>query len=80
MSEHAILAPSGMSRWSKCAGSVAAIIAAEVGDTSSEFAREGSAAHVLGERALTYEKPTTFWLGEIIAIGYTDDKGVEKSR
>ena len=70
MSEHALLAPSGMHRWGKCAGSVAAIIAAEVGDTSSEFAREGSAAHVLGERALEYEKPCTFWLGEKIAIGY----------
>ena len=70
MSEHAILAPSGMTRWSKCAGSVAAIIAAEVGDTSSEYAREGSAAHVLGERALEYQKPCTFWLGEKIAIGY----------
>ena len=69
-SEHAILAPSGMARWSKCTGSVAAIIAAEVGDTSSEYAREGSAAHVLGERALEYQKPCTFWLGEKIAIGY----------
>ncbi len=76
MSEHAILAPSGMARWSKCTGSVAAIIAAEVGDTSNEYAREGSAAHVLGERALEYQKPCEFWLGEEISIGY-DVAGVE---
>lgn len=77
MSEHALLSPSSMHRWGKCAGSVAAIAAAEIGDTSSTFAREGSAAHTLGERALTYEKPTTFWLGEIISIGYTNEFGNE---
>ena len=77
MSAHALLAPSAMHRWGKCAGSVAAVVAAEIGDTSSTFAREGSAAHTLGERALTYEKPTTFWLGEIISIGYTNEHGNE---
>ena len=76
MSEHALLSPSSMHRWSRCAGSLAAAVAAKIGDTSSEFACEGSAAHVLGERALDYQKPCTFWLGEIISIGY-EVAGVE---
>lgn len=66
MGAHALLAPSSAARWMRCAGSVAA--SQHVPNESSVFAREGSAAHVLGERALSYEKRTEFWLGEVIEI------------
>lgn len=80
MSAHALLAPSSAARWLNCTGSVAAEVAAEVGDTSSSFAREGSAAHVLGERVLTYAddgRRAEFWRGETIGIEYQED-GVDK--
>lgn len=80
MSAHAILPPSGAHRWKRCAGSVAATI--DAGDNSSEYAREGSAAHVLGERALNYAdagRKAEFWIGETISIGYEED-GEKKSQ
>lgn len=66
MAAHALLAPSSAARWMRCAGSVAA--SQDTPNESSVYAREGSAAHVLGERALQYEKRTEFWLGEVIEI------------
>ncbi len=80
MSAHAVLPPSGAHRWKRCAGSVAATI--DAGDNSSEYAREGSAAHVLAERALNYAdagRKAEFWIGETISIEY-EENGEKKSQ
>lgn len=80
MSAHAILPPSGAHRWKRCSGSVAATI--DAGDNSSEYAREGSAAHVLGQRTLEYAeegRKAEFWIGETISIEYEED-GEKKSQ
>ena len=72
MSAHALLAPSKSARWLNCVGSIAAEAALpEVEDIGSIYANEGSAAHVLGERALTYAedgRKAEFWKGETITI------------
>ncbi len=77
MSAHSILAPSSAVRWKRCAGSIAAT--QHVGDTSNEYAREGTAAHVLGADALGYGRPASFWLGRVIEVPYEED-GVEKTQ
>lgn len=46
---HATLGPSSAKRWMTCPGSVAAIAACPVQDTTSEAAAEGTAAHALAE-------------------------------
>ena len=46
---HAKLGPSSAKRWMTCPGSVAAIAACPVEDTTSEAAAEGTAAHALAE-------------------------------
>lgn len=46
---HAKLGPSAAKRWMTCPGSVAAITACPVEDTTSEAAAEGTAAHALAE-------------------------------
>lgn len=46
---HAKLGPSAAKRWMTCPGSVAAIAACPVEDTTSEAAAEGTAAHALAE-------------------------------
>lgn len=71
MSAHALLSPSSAHRWMRCAGALAASIGC--GDSSSSFAREGTAAHTLGERALGYERQAEFWLGETIDVSYVED-------
>ncbi len=71
MSAHALLAPSKAPRWLNCVGSIAAEVAADIKDEGSIYANEGSAAHVLGERALLYAgdgKRADFWKGETITI------------
>lgn len=80
MSAHAVLSPSDAARWKRCTGAVAATI--DAGDDSNEFAREGSAAHVLGERTLEYAeegRKAEFWLGETISIKY-EENGEQKSQ
>lgn len=46
---HARLSPSSAERWMTCPGSVSAIAACPVQDTTSEAAAEGTAAHALAE-------------------------------
>ena len=50
-----------------CPGSIA--LSAGVESKGSVYADEGSAAHELAQRALTYRKPAAFWIGEEIQIG-----------
>jgi len=53
---HARLSPSGAHRWMACPGSV--VLEAGYPDTSSVFAREGSAAHELAAIVLDNEDPS----------------------
>ena len=55
MSAHAKLSPSGAHRWMACPGSVA--LEAPFPDTSSDFAREGTAAHELAAMVLEAIEP-----------------------
>lgn len=55
----------------RCSGAVAATLDAP--DSSSPFAREGSAAHELAERALSAERPAEFFRDEQITIEYEED-------
>lgn len=50
-----------------CVGSIA--LNAKFPDTSSVYADEGSAAHALAERALTYKRDASFFIGETIIAG-----------
>lgn len=62
--EHARFSPSSSERWMTCPGSIA--LTRDIPNTTSEYAAEGTAAHTLASRALTYEKPAAFFHGEQI--------------
>jgi hypothetical protein len=69
MSDHARFSPSSMPRLLQCPGSVA--LTRDAPDTTNIYSAEGTAAHYLAARALTYDKPASFFLGEQIdASGY----------
>jgi hypothetical protein len=73
MSLHAKLSPSGAHRWMACPGSVT--LEADFPDTSSAYAREGTAAHELA--AMVLEDPSStanHYVGKKIAF---DDHGEE---
>ena len=53
MNKHSKLAPSSASRWLTCTASVAAIAEADIEETTSDAAEEGSLAHTLAELCLT---------------------------
>lgn len=61
MTEHARLSPSGAHRWANCPASLAA--EAQYPDESSEFADEGTVAHMLAERALREGKDAATYVG-----------------
>lgn len=63
---HAILGASGAKRWMNCPGSVR--LSAEVGheDTTSFYAREGTAAHAVAEKCLTSGLDPEFYVGQRI--------------
>jgi len=66
--KHSPVGASSGYRWFECPGSVA-LIATLPPQPSSKYAREGSAAHKLGEICLTNENEfTEDWLGEVIEI------------
>jgi len=67
MSGHAKLAPSAAHRWMHCPGSVA--LCAGQPDESSEFADEGTFAHLLAARCLTAERAAETVRGTVSADG-----------
>lgn len=73
MSDHAKLSPSSAYRWFVCPGSVAAT--AGMPDDSNEYAREGTAAHSLGEQALRDGLAAEKYLGWVIPVNYTGPDG-----
>lgn len=73
--QHASLGASGAYRWMACPGSPR--MEAGRPGSSSTYAREGTAAHDLAERALAHKKDPEFWLGEVINVPYKED-GEEK--
>jgi hypothetical protein len=62
--KHAKLGASSAHRWLACPGSVAAIEALPIGDTSSPFAIEGTAAHELSEICLLSGEDAEAWIGK----------------
>jgi hypothetical protein len=71
--KHAKLSPSGSQRWINCPGSVR--MEEPFPDDSSPYAREGTAAHEIVERALRKGVPTDTWLGTMVGVPYLDDEG-----
>lgn len=65
--EHARFSPSAAERWMTCPGSIA--LTRDCPSTSSVYADEGTAAHTLASRALTYGKPAAFFCGEQTQVG-----------
>lgn len=69
---HAKLSPSGAHRWMACPGSV--VLESNLPDSSSVYANEGSAAHLLASWALRDKMDPSNYLGEKIRVG--DDEFV----
>ena len=67
----ALFRPSAASRWLNCPGSVALSATVERDRTSSSFAKEGTAAHLVMNEALTDVRAPDEWTGRRIII---DDK------
>lgn len=70
MAKHAELSPSGASRWLRCQGSV--VLSADLPNSSSEFAAEGSVAHEIGYLCLRDGYEATYFIGQTKSHdGYT---------
>lgn len=67
MGQHALLSPSGADGWMNCAGK----LAMEFGkpDKPSDYADEGTAAHLLGAESLIYDTHPSTWVGRKILVG-----------
>ena len=64
---HATFSPSSAERWINCPGSVA--LTRDLPESTSRYADEGTAAHILASRAFEYGKDADFWIGEDIQVG-----------
>jgi hypothetical protein len=67
---HAELGASSSHRWINCPGSIN--LSHGMPDTSSVYADEGTAAHIVGERALRKGLDANVWLDTIIKVGDAD--------
>lgn len=74
---HSLLNPSSAPRWMRCPGSVA--LSHGVGDTSSEYADEGTAAHTLAAWCLTQGKVADDFIGQTVHVYEDDGKTVRRS-
>jgi len=74
--QHAKLSPSAAYRWFECSGSVAA--QAGMPDDSNVYAREGTAAHSLGELSLTTGLSPDKYIGRVFDVPYRDKDGTEQ--
>ena len=63
---HALFPPSASVRWLNCPGSVALTLG--LPEQSSKYADEGTAAHILANRALAHSRPCSFWLDEKVTL------------
>ena len=70
MGEHSELGGSVMGRRLKCPGSLA--FCRSIPNTSSVYAREGTAAHELAEKCLKEQKMPHMFLGQRISVNYLD--------
>ncbi|WP_173063939.1 DUF2800 domain-containing protein [Sulfurimicrobium lacus] len=66
MAKHAILSPSSAHRWMACPGAPA--MEADLPQSTSAYADEGTAAHFLGEHCLTSGEHPASFIGKKIAI------------
>lgn len=66
MSGHALLSPSSAHRWTRCAGSVP--LTKDLPNESSEFADEGTAAHLLAAACLTEGTDAASQIGTAIVV------------
>lgn len=66
MGNHARLAPSAAHRWIPCPGSIR--LCKDISDTTSEAAREGTAAHTLAELCFREERNAENYVGETIGV------------
>lgn len=71
--QHATLAPSAASRWLRCPGSVA--LAQGYEQEESSYAAEGTAAHMLAEKALREGGDAESYVGETM-YGYVVDRNM----
>lgn len=69
---HAKLGASASHRWMNCPGSIQA--AEGIEDEGSDYAREGTAAHEVGERCLRHGTDAIVYLDTVIAV--EDEQGV----
>lgn len=68
MTAHAVLGASSAERWLRCPGSVR--LSAGLADAPSEFAAEGTAAHELAEKCLSWQHySASRYLGDEIPVG-----------
>lgn len=72
---HARLGASNAERWINCPGSVR--LGHGIEDRGSTYAREGTAAHMLAEWALTHRRDPAERLGEYIAVPVEGTDGAE---
>jgi len=72
--EHHILGASGIKTWGNCTWSPQ--MQARYPDEESEYAAEGTAAHIVTERARHERRPADHYLGEIITFPRKDGDGV----
>lgn len=68
---HADLSASSAHRWMACPGSVN--LSRGLPDRSSDYAREGTAAHALLERSLNKRLPAITWLDSVIPVPYEEN-------